>query len=245
MSNQAPLNLTRAVRSIKLGLSALLFAVGAVSVAAAEDADCVACHEFVHPGITKDWQASRHAEVNVSCIDCHRVDKDSPMATQHASLIGTDVFVSVLVAPSTCGTCHAEAVAQFNASGHFRSYHQIIPKDNLHALVRVHEGQGIPDLDTASDETGCMQCHGTKIELMEDGRPTPETWPNAGMGNIYPDGSTGNCSACHTRHRFSLAESRKPAASSSQKNGCSRVVSWGRRSPWRLQRHSRRYAATR
>ena len=104
---------------------------------------------------------------------------------------------------------------EFNASGHFRAYHQIIPKDNLHALVTVHEGREIPGLDTASWETGCMQCHGTKIELDRNGRPTPETWPNAGMGNIYPNGSTGNCGACHTRHRFSIAESRRPEACAS------------------------------
>jgi len=35
------------------------------------------------------------------------------------------------------------------------------------------------------------------------------------MGNVYPDESTGNCSACHTRHKFSLAEARKPFACAS------------------------------
>ena len=42
-----------------------------------------------------------------------------------------------------------------------------------------------------------------------------ENWPNAGMGNVYPDDSTGNCSTCHTRHKFSIAEARKPAACAS------------------------------
>ena len=35
------------------------------------------------------------------------------------------------------------------------------------------------------------------------------------MGNVYPDDSTGNCGACHTRHKFSLAEARKPFACAS------------------------------
>ena len=65
------------------------------------------------------------------------------MATQHATLVGTDVFVTVLVPPSTCGRCHSLELEQFNASGHFRAYHQIVPKDNLHALIRVHEGKGV------------------------------------------------------------------------------------------------------
>ena len=60
-----------------------------------------------------------------------------------------------------------------------------------------------------------MQCHGTKIELDENKRPTPETWPNNGMGNIYPDGATGSCTACHSRHKFSIAEARNPNACAS------------------------------
>ncbi|MEE4191525.1 MAG: multiheme c-type cytochrome [Halieaceae bacterium] len=176
---------------------------------------CVACHSKVTPGQVVDWEQSKHAAAGISCIDCHQVDKDSPMATQHATLKGSDVFVSVLVSPATCEVCHEEPVAQFNASGHFRSYHQIIPKDNLHALTNVHEGRSHPEFQDAPKETGCMQCHGTEILLDTDGRPTPETWPNNGMGNIYPDGATGNCTACHSRHRFDIAEARRPAACAS------------------------------
>ena len=176
---------------------------------------CIDCHKVVSPGQIADWKNSRHAHVGVSCIDCHQVPADSPMATQHETLNGTDIYVSVLVSPAVCGNCHTAAVAQFNQSGHFRAYHQIIPKDNLHALTNVHEGRSHPEFQDAPNETGCMQCHGTKIELDENNRPTPETWPNNGMGNIYPDGATGSCTACHSRHTFSIAESRKPAACAS------------------------------
>lgn len=177
--------------------------------------ECIDCHKTENPGIINDWKDSRHAHAGVSCIDCHEVESDSPTATQHETLVGTDVFISVLVPPSTCARCHPGEYTQFNESGHFRAYHQIIPKDSLHALVNVHEGQNHPELSGASGETGCMQCHGTEILLDENNRPTAATWPNAGMGNIYPDGSTGNCSACHTRHKFSIAEARKPFACAS------------------------------
>ena len=176
---------------------------------------CIDCHKQVSPGQIADWKNSRHAHVGVSCIDCHQVPADSPMATQHETLNGTDIFVSVLVSPAVCGNCHTAAVEQFNHSGHFRAYHQIIPKDNLHALTNIHEGRNHPEFQDAPNETGCMQCHGTKIELDANNRPTPETWPNNGMGNIYPDGATGSCTACHTRHTFSIAESRKPEACAS------------------------------
>jgi hydroxylamine dehydrogenase len=200
---------------------ATLFACAAFSAAAvgqdakiSDDAErCVSCHTKQQPGIVADWKDSRHFEVGVSCLDCHRVaDEHSPMGGEHMS---SGAKVSVLVPPSTCGRCHADQVEQFNASGHFRAYRQIIPKDSLHALTQVHEGRSHPEFGDAPNETGCMQCHGTKIELDEDGSPTPETWPNAGMGNIYPDGSTGNCSACHTRHAFSNAEARRPHACAS------------------------------
>lgn len=177
--------------------------------------ECIDCHKTENPGIINDWKDSRHAHASVSCIDCHQVEADSPMATQHETLVGTDVYISVLVPPSTCARCHPAEYTQFNESGHFRAYHQIIPKDSLHALVNVHEGQNHPELSGASGETGCMQCHGTEILLDENNRPTAATWPNAGMGNIYPDGSTGNCSTCHTRHKFSIAEARKPFACAS------------------------------
>lgn len=177
--------------------------------------ECIDCHKGINPGITTAWKNSRHGHVGVSCLDCHGVDKDSPMATQHETLIGTDIYVSVLVSPDTCGRCHPVERAQFNASGHFRSYHQIIPKDSLHALVQKHEGQDHPEFGNATNETGCMQCHGTEIKLDEENRPVSSTWPNMGMGNIYPDGSTGSCNACHTRHLFSIAEARKPTACAS------------------------------
>jgi mono/diheme cytochrome c family protein len=176
---------------------------------------CIDCHKDETPGIINDWKLSRHGHVGVSCLDCHQTDKNSPTATQHESLEGTDTYISVLVPPTTCARCHPAEAEQFNESGHFRAYRQIIPKDGLHALMSVHEGQNHPEFSNSTNETGCMQCHGTEIELDEDNRPTASTWPNAGIGNIYPDGSTGNCTTCHTRHRFDIGESRKPAACAS------------------------------
>ncbi len=176
---------------------------------------CIDCHKENTPGQVADWANSRHAHVGVSCIDCHQVAEDSPMATKHLNTNDTKVLVSALVSPAVCGRCHVDAKEQFDASGHWRAYHQQIPKDNLHALQEVHEGRNHPELKGAPGETGCMQCHGTIIKLDENNRPTPETWPNNGMGNVYPDGSTGSCTACHSRHKFDIAEARHPHACAS------------------------------
>jgi len=59
---------------------------------------------------------------------------------------------------------------------------------------------------------GCMQCHGSQIKVLPDGKFDPATWPNSGIGRINPDGSWGSCTACHTRHRFSVEQARRPDA---------------------------------
>jgi hydroxylamine dehydrogenase len=174
---------------------------------------CVECHATETHGIVADWDNSRHADEGISCIDCHEVDPDSSMALSgvegHEDL---DVAVSMLIPPSVCGECHEDQVAQFSASGHYRAHIQRIPKDSLTALVEVHEGQNHPEFKTASEETGCMQCHGTDYTVDDTGHPTSETYPSAGIGNVYPNGEIGNCTVCHSRHRFDIAEARKPVA---------------------------------
>jgi hypothetical protein len=54
-------------------------------------------------------------------------------------------------------------------------------------------------------------CHGSKVELGPDKKPIKGTWPG-GIGHRYPDGGIGNCTVCHNRHKFSIAEARKPEA---------------------------------
>ncbi len=182
---------------------------------------CIECHAKKQPGIVADWKQSRHGHVNVTCIDCHQVDSSSPMATQACPGVkGTELYISILVSPKTCGRCHSQEVEQFNASGHFRGSKQYHDSDGrnhkgMTSLMQTHEGQGLEKFKHASDMTGCMQCHGSNIVLDSENRPTTETWPVAGIATVYPDGSVGNCVACHTRHRFNIAEARKPAACAS------------------------------
>ena len=94
-------------------------------------------------------------------------------------------------------------------SGHYKAHTQRIPKDSLTALTQVHEARGHEEYFAAPDETGCAQCHGTDLKVDETGHPTPDTYPTAGIGNVYPNGEVGNCTVCHTRHRFEKSEARK------------------------------------
>ena len=162
---------------------------------------CVECHAKETPGHVNDWKESRHGHVGVSCIDCHSVKKDNPMAAQGCPGVkGTDIYVTVLVSPKTCGRCHPNEVTEFQHSGHARAALQIDAKDSMQALMKKYEGRGHPDLQDSPNATGCMQCHGSIIELDEDNRPTAETWPNYGIGNVYPDGSVGNCKSVSYTH---------------------------------------------
>lgn len=58
----------------------------------------------------------------------------------------------------------------------------------------------------------CIQCHGGTVKLDKNGRPDAATWPSDGIGSLYPDGGVSNCLSCHSRHKFSAAEARQPAA---------------------------------
>ncbi len=177
---------------------------------------CVECHATETHGIVADWDGSRHAEEAVSCIDCHEVEADSPMALQgvegHEDLT---VAVSMLVVPSKCAECHEDQVAQFDASGHHRAALQVESKDSMQTLMNIHEGRNYPELGRAPEETGCMQCHGVRIEVDDTGHPVSSTYPSSGIGNIYPNEDVGNCTVCHTRHSFEIAEARKPEACAS------------------------------
>ncbi len=181
-----------------------------------EARDCIECHATETHGIVSDWDSSRHAEEGVSCLDCHKTDPDSPMALKnvpgHENLT---VAVSMLVPPSKCAECHEKEVSEFHASGHERAALQVEAKDGMQTLIHVHEGRNHPDVNGASEETGCMQCHGVRFEMDDTGHPTSETYPSAGIGNIYPNGEVGNCTVCHTRHKFTVEESRKPEACAS------------------------------
>ncbi len=177
---------------------------------------CIECHATETPGIVHEWDSSAHAQNGVTCLDCHETDPNSPMALKdvkgHEDL---DVAVSMLVPPSTCGKCHEQEVAEFQASGHYRAALQVEDKDSMQTLIHHHEGRDYDDIDGVTEETGCAQCHGKRIEVDETGHPTAATYPASGIGNIYPNGEVGNCTVCHTRHKFSIEEARKPEACAS------------------------------
>lgn len=124
---------------------------------------CLACHQAVTPGIVKDWQHSRHSQVEpkVYCTACH----------------GTDHQHLHLPTPEVCGSCHPQQHSQFVDEKRFG-----FPSHAL-AMERAVDAHHFVDKPKA-EVTACLQCHSVATK----------------------------CDSCHTRHKFSAAEARRPEA---------------------------------
>ncbi|MEW8206811.1 MAG: multiheme c-type cytochrome, partial [Candidatus Thiodiazotropha taylori] len=158
--------------------------------------ECVECHWQEDPGLTMEWNNSQHGQSGVNCLDCHEAKADDVDGFEHEGQL-----ISIIVTPKDCSKCHSVEFEEMDGSHHSKGGQILASLDNL-----LGEVVGGP----AAVNAGCRQCHGSKIEIGEDGRPLPTTWPNTGIGRINPDGSAGSCTACHGRHRFSKAQARTP-----------------------------------
>ncbi len=190
-----------------------------------EAANCIECHSQKTSGIVASWKLGKMGHAGVSCIDCHKVEKNSPMASQCSGLKGTSTYISPMVSSKTCSRCHPEEVDQFLKSGHANLsraavYDKKKAGGKLVALQLKNEGAGFLGVESlsgtncASRTSGCQMCHGSVVQVGADHKPIKSTWPG-GVGTLYPDGSVGNCTVCHTRHQFSIAEARRPEACAS------------------------------
>ncbi len=162
---------------------ALVVAVFLAVAAPAFAETCIECHTKITPNIVSDWKLSKHSTNEVDCSVCHGSDHQS----------AADVGKVQLPTAQTCGTCHAERVAQFAKGKHAASW------DAMNAMPTTHAAP----VALINGMKGCGGCH--KIGLKSE----------AAIKQLRADGSVfGNasCDACHTRHTFSLVEAREPQA---------------------------------
>lgn len=195
-----------------------------------EAANCIKCHSTKMPGVVEGWKTSRMSHAGISCYDCHVVESASPMASQCEGLKGTKTYISAMVSSKTCSRCHPQEVEQFLKSGHAELSSAAVMEPKNAGLLKLqfhYEGAGFMTAQKfewntgtpkgatpeqiAPRASGCQMCHGTTVELGPDNKPINNTWPG-GVGTRYPDGSIGTCTVCHTRHKFSIADARKPEA---------------------------------
>lgn len=162
-----------------------------------ESKACVECHQrSATPVVVQQWLTSRHAQNSVGCFECHQADKTDKDAFQHHGFT-----ISLLVTPKDCGQCHDQEAKEFEASHHAAAGEILGSLDNVLGEV----AEGVP-----AANSGCKQCHGGTVKVLEGGKLDAATWPNLGIGRMNPDGSKGSCAACHGRHTFSASIARQP-----------------------------------
>ena len=162
---------------------------------------CIECHTDESPGMVADWADSRHAHAGITCIDCHAAGPaDADISKTHKGWVKTPV--SPIVSPKDCSRCHPAEAAEYDKSKHART---------LEIVWKIDPWMNHGLNNEIERATGCYYCHGSVVKVV-DGKLDGLTWPNVGVGRINPDGSRGSCSSCHTRHKFSVAEARKPEA---------------------------------
>ena len=163
-------------------------------------------------------------DTRVGCAECHLAGAgERPDAFDHN---GYDVHT--VVSPPDCAVCHPVEVAEFADNLMANAHGNLVDNVVYDMLAETINGARHWDggelvlgaSDPLTDADSCLSCHGTKMEAGE--LVSRETvlgemdflslsgWPNQGVGRINPDGSKGACTACHTRHEFSIEVARKP-----------------------------------
>lgn len=180
-----------------------------VGQASATD-ECIACHETLTPGIVADYQNSKMTAAGIRCLDCHVGTEGDPAIREHNGF-----EITPLVTPKKCAECHEEELQQFKDSLHdeaglfsLSAYATVGDVSVEDGVTEAQNKNYKTNFARESAEAGCLDCHGTVIQVGEDGELI--NWPNNGIGRFNPDGSVGSCTSCHPRHRFSMEMARKP-----------------------------------
>jgi hypothetical protein len=164
-------------------------------------------------------------KVAVGCAECHTL-----RAKEHADTLEHNGYdVHSVVSPKDCATCHSEEVQQYGQNIMSRAHGNLAENKVYQALQVSIIGQSrrnkeqltLEPANALTKADACYYCHGTRLAVT--GKEIRDTelagelefavisgWPNQGVGRINLDGSRGSCTACHTRHAFSIEMARKP-----------------------------------
>jgi hypothetical protein len=163
-------------------------------------------------------------EVAVGCAECHGLRADAhPDTVEHG-----DAAIHAVVSPADCAVCHPVEVEQFGGNLMAHAHDNLLANplfvdlmERINGVETWEDGALVARAPhPLTGEDSCLSCHGTRLEVVRT--ETRDTglgemefavlsgWPNQGVGRVNPDGSLGACTACHTRHEFSIAMARKP-----------------------------------
>lgn len=160
----------------------------------------------------------------VGCAECHTLNPDSHKDT----FTHNDLPVHVVVSPKDCSTCHPEEADQYSENLMSWARVNLVQNTLYQSLIKSVNGiqrfrdlkTSIADPDEQTNADSCFMCHGTAVQVTgtekrdtDQGEmefPILSGWPNQGVGRMNTDDSKGACTACHTRHQFSIEMARKP-----------------------------------
>jgi hypothetical protein len=161
----------------------------------------------------------------VGCAECHLLRPD-----QHADTFDHNGYsVHVVVSPQDCAICHGQEAGQYQKNIMSHAHKNLAGNDLYRQLKTTIIGKARRNeatltyqaADALTEADSCYYCHGTRLRVSgtqvrdtelagEMEFPVIDGWPNQGVGRINLDGSMGSCSACHTRHTFSIEIARGP-----------------------------------
>ena len=184
---------------------------------------CVTCHAKVNPNIVKDWELSRHSQVEVDCTACH--------GAAHKSK--DDFAKATMPTPDTCAQCHDAQVAQFKKGKHAFAWAAVKAMPTFHYQpVAIREGlKGCGGchkigLKTAEEQAELRKGRGAVRErllrrlphappLLEGGGPPPRGLPDLSHGGSIT--RSGRCTAApstasgtHSSRRARSRSTRPP-----------------------------------
>ena len=175
--------------------------------------------------VSSDTVPAELQKTVVGCAECHTLRPDA-----HADTFDHNGHaVHVVVSPNDCATCHTQEASQYNMNLMAHAYKNLIDNAVYQQLTvsitgtiqRKDKRLSFAPANEATNADACLYCHGTKLAVTgtevrdtelagEMEFPKISGWPNQGVGRVNLDGSIGACSACHTRHSFSIEIARKP-----------------------------------
>ena len=136
----------RTIAAIVLGAGVVLFLALAGPAAAFTNAECVACHTTIDPGIVSQWEHGKMGDgVNgdATCVDCHGADHTA-IREAHGQ-----------VPASVCAGCHPGQYGSFAAKdghGAFTNKHAI-------AWTKMTAGARYQVMPLAERLAMCERCH--------------------------------------------------------------------------------------
>ena len=177
---------------------------------------CATCHSTTTPGIVNQWADGKMAAEGVTCIDCHNADKLKQHGKKEdieTNLIAHNGFEIInKPTPANCSECHNKQVTEFARSGHAgKSWISVTGSRDFDEeqlkMIKLHHPEKFKKGDFVK-HNGLAMVQASQIE--GDFAIRNSCKKCHGIGAPNPDMSVGNCSDCHLRHNFSIAQAREP-----------------------------------